>query len=312
LISEAKADMQPARMKMGLGQCDIGVNRRERAPDGRIVLGTNPEGPVDRTVGVCRIETQKGKPLAALVSFAAHPVGQDVQIRRISADYVGCTRRVVQEMTGVPCLFWQGAAGNVNIVSAETDYAAACSSGTRLGREAARVWEVAKPIRTDPVRTVSRTIDLPPYRCLSKDHADEKVREAEGSLRAARKDPKSTPGLVDWLEKDVRKQKDLRESWTNPARVPPPVKAELQAFRIGDLAWACVPGELFNEIGTEIKQHSPFPYTFVVTYANDWIGYLPTRQAFEEGGYEVSQVCNVAPEAMTMMVDHFTAMFQGM
>lgn len=312
LICEAKADVQPARMSIALGQSDIGLNRRERTADGRIVLGSNPEGPVDRTVGVCRIETLAGEPLAALVSFAAHPVGQDVQIRKISADYVGCTRRVVQEMTGAPCVFWQGACGNVNIVSAETDYRTACSSGTALAREAARAWKIADPLQTDGIRTVSRTVELPPYRCLSKEHAERKMQEAEGNLEAARNDPQTTPGLIEFLEADLQKQKDRRESWTDPARVPPPVKAELQTFRIGELAWACVPGELFNEIGTEIKECSPFEHTFVVTYANDWIGYLPTPQAYEEGGYEVSQVCNVAPEAMVMMVDHFAAMFREM
>ena len=44
------------------------------------------------------------------------------------------------------------------------------------------------------------------------------------------------------------------------------------------------------------------------TYANNWIGYLPTTEAFQEGGYEVSQVCNVAPEAVSMIADHLVDM----
>ena len=312
LIREAKADMQPTRMKIGLGQCDIGVNRREKTADGRIVLGVNPQGPVDRTVGVCRIETADGKPLAAVVSFATHPVGQDAQIRMISADYVGCTRRVVEKATGAPCLFWQGACGNINIVSAETDHVTACASGTKLGRKAVRLWKTAEPVASEPVRTVTRSVELPPYRCLSREHAERQLEEARRTLEAARGNPKSTPGLIDWFEKDVARLERLRDSWTDAATALPPVKAELQTFRIGDVAWACVPGELFNEIGTEIKRRSPFRHTFVVTYANNWIGYLPTPEAFKEGGYEVSQVCSVAPEAMGMMADHFAAMFREM
>ncbi|HUU42896.1 MAG TPA: neutral/alkaline non-lysosomal ceramidase N-terminal domain-containing protein [Planctomycetota bacterium] len=312
LIRKAKSTMQPARMKIGLGKSDIGVNRREKTADGRVVLGVNPDGPVDRTVGVCRIETATGEPLAAVVSFATHPVGQDAQIRMISADYVGCTRRVVEEATGAPCLFWQGACGNINIVSAETDYAAACASGTKLGREVVRVWQIAEAVATDPVRTVTRAVELPPYRCLSREHAERQLEEARRTLEAARENPKSTPGLIDWFEKDVARVERLRDSWTHAAPAPPTVRAELQTFRIGDLAWACVPGELFNEIGTEIKKRSSFRHTFVVTYANNWIGYLPTPRAFEEGGYEVSQVCQVAPEAMGMMADHFAAMFREM
>jgi hypothetical protein len=312
LVYEAKAGMQPALMKIGLGQSDIGVNRREKTADGRIVFGNNPQGPVDRTVGVCRIETAAGKPMATLVNFTCHPNGQDAQIRMISADYVGCMRRVVQDVTGAPCLFWQGAAGNVSIVSAETEYSAACSSGRRLGQEVARVWETAEPMKADCVGTVSRVLDLPAYRGLSRPHAEQQVRDSQRDLESARKDPKSTPGLITWYEHNLKRVTNLRNSWTDPALVPPPVKAELATGRIGDLAWAFVPGELFNEIGTGIKQRSPFRHTFVAAYANDYIGYLPTLNAFDEGGYEVNQGCHVAPESMAMMADHFAAMFREM
>jgi len=310
LVYEAKANMEPVRLRTGMGRCDVGVNRREKTADGRIVFGNNPQGPVDRAVGVCRIDTAAGKPLAALVNFTAHPNGQDAQIRKISADYVGCMRRVVQDITGASCLFLQGAAGNVSIQSAETDYSAACSSGKRLGQEAARVWETAEPINADCVRTVSRMVDLPPYRGLSRPHAEEQVREAQRDLEAARQGPRSTPGLIQWYEHNLKRLTDLLGSWTDPALVPPPVKTELQTCRLGDLACACVPGELFNEIGTEIKQRSPFRHTFLAAYANDSIGYLPTVPAFKEGGYEVNQGCRVAPEAITMMVDRFVDMLR--
>ncbi len=48
-----------------------------------------------------------------------------------------------------------------------------------------------------------------------------------------------------------------------------------------------IPGELFVEIGLAIRTQSPYPSTFVVGYAEDAIGYIPTDQAFEEGGYEL-------------------------
>ena len=36
----------------------------------------------------------------------------------------------------------------------------------------------------------------------------------------------------------------------------------------------------------EIKRRSPFRYTVVAELANDWIGYLPDRKAFDLGGYQ--------------------------
>ena len=312
LVYEAKAGMQPVRLRIGRGQSDIGINRRTKAADGRIVFGENHEAVVDRTVGVCRIDTAEGAPLAVVVNFTAHPVGQDAQIRRISADYVGCTRRAVQEATDALCVFWQGAAGNVNVRSAETDYPTACASGTRLGREVALVWERTAPLRADLIRSATRALELPAYRGLSRDHADGELKEAEHDLESARKDTKSTPGLIEWHERNVKRVTKLRDSWTDAALTPPPIKAGLQTFRIGDLAWACVPGELFNELGARIKSRSPFKHTFVVAYANDWIGYLPTSEAFEEGGYEVNQVCYVSPEGIQTMADEFVHMLQEM
>ncbi len=308
LIYEAKANLKPAQMRWGLGQSDIGINRREKTADGKIILGENPSGAIDRSVGVCRIDTPEGTPLVTVVNFATHPVGQDVQVRKISADYVGALRRSMEQTTGAPCMFWQGACGNINILKAETDYANVHSRGTRLAQEAAKVWESALPLPGEDINIISRDVEFPSFRCLSREQAEQKRLEAQQDLEAGRRNPKTTPGLLTWLENDVKRLVNLRDSWTNPALVPPPVKAHLQACRIGGLAWVCVPGELFNELGSEIKRRSPHQPTFVVTYVNDWIGYLPTREAFDEGGYEVSQVCYLAPEGIRMLVDELVAM----
>ena len=311
LIFEAKANLKPAQMRWGLGQCDIGVNRREKTADGKIILGENPAGPIDRSVGVCRFDTAEGTPLVTVVNFATHPVGQDVQVRKISADYVGALRRVMEQATGAPCMFWQGACGNINILKAETDYANVDSRGTRLGREAVTVWQSARQLPGEDINIISRDVEFASYRCLSQEQAEQKHLEAQQALEAGRRNPKTTPGLLAWLENDVKRLVNLRDSWTKPVLAPPPVKAHLQACRIGGLAWVCVPGELFNELGSEIKKRSPHQPTFVVTYVNDWIGYLPTGKAFEEGGYEVSQVCYLAPEGIRMMVDEFVAMLKA-
>ena len=44
--------------------------------------------------------------------------------------------------------------------------------------------------------------------------------------------------------------------------------------------------ELFCEIAIRVRNESPFSNTFYFGYNNGWMGYLPTRQAIEEGGYE--------------------------
>jgi hypothetical protein len=60
----------------------------------------------------------------------------------------------------------------------------------------------------------------------------------------------------------------------------------LQVILVGDVALVGIPAEYFTGLGMDIKKRSPFPSTFVAELANDWIGYLPDRQAHELGGYQ--------------------------
>ena len=76
---------------------------------------------------------------------------------------------------------------------------------------------------------------------------------------------------------------------------------ELQGFRLGDAAFVAIPGEVFVEIGLTIKRQLP-RLTFVVGIANGYIGYVPTREAYAVGGYEVvSSKCQ--PGAADLLIE---------
>ena len=81
----------------------------------------------------------------------------------------------------------------------------------------------------------------------------------------------------------------------------PPVVGDVAALRIGDAALASNPSELFCEIGMSIKRASPFPWTGIAGYTDGSVGYIPTRSAYPEGGYEVDSACRVNPEAGEMI-----------
>jgi hypothetical protein len=70
------------------------------------------------------------------------------------------------------------------------------------------------------------------------------------------------------------------------AKYPDTVKLQLQVLRVGELAIAAIPCEVFTEIGLAIKKNSPFKPTCVVSLANGYFGYLPTPAQHELGGYE--------------------------
>src|SRR5262249_14489870 len=73
-----------------------------------------PDRPVDRELLVLRVEGLDGKPIAHAVNFAAHAVMQNEKVLKYSADYPGAMAGLVERETGVPCLFLQGAAGDLS------------------------------------------------------------------------------------------------------------------------------------------------------------------------------------------------------
>ena len=105
VVEAAHKAKQPAVLAVGWGESDIGINRREKLPDGRMILGQNPTGAIDRTVGVLRIDGLDGTPLASIVNFQTHPVSQTGQVDHISADYPGKMREVVEKLTGAAMPF---------------------------------------------------------------------------------------------------------------------------------------------------------------------------------------------------------------
>src|SRR5262245_66253389 len=52
------------------------------------------------------------------------------------------------------------------------------------------------------------------------------------------------------------------------------------------IALVSFPGEPFTETAHAISSQSPFAHTLVSGYSNGGFGYIPTRAAFAEGGYE--------------------------
>ena len=301
VVEEAMADLRPAAMGVGWGESYIGINRREKLPDGRVILGRNPDGPTDRAVGVLRIEELDGRPIACVVNFQTHPVAQTGTVAHISADYPGQMRRVVEELTGARCLFLQGACGDINAAIMEPCYESARTLGVRLGCEVVRVWETICPAPARELRFATTTVALPRIRYGSPEEARTLLRNVERELEARRAEG-AAPGLISWLEKRLTRARDALASW-DEGRELEPVMAELQAWQIGPCALATAPGEIFNQIGTQVKAASPFKDTFFVAYANGYIGYVPTPDAYDDGGYEVLHASQVDPDAAGMIVE---------
>jgi hypothetical protein len=78
---------------------------------------------------------------------------------------------------------------------------------------------------------------------------------------------------------------------------------EVQVFRFSsDTAVVCLPCEIFVELGLAIKKASPFKNTIVISICNDRPSYVPTKKAFSEGSYEITNA-RVKSGAGEMLVD---------
>jgi neutral ceramidase len=69
-------------------------------------------------------------------------------------------------------------------------------------------------------------------------------------------------------------------------RATPAIPCEVHAVRIGPLGIVTNGAEFFCEYGLRIKKCSPFRPTWVVSLANEYIGYVATANGFAAGGYE--------------------------
>ncbi len=111
----AATRLREVTLRVARGSCNIGVNRREQRPDGSVVLGRNPEGPIDRELILVAFDAPDGTSVARLCNFACHGVVLDYDNFQISGDWPGVSATTLEGKTaGAPFLFLNGGAGNVN------------------------------------------------------------------------------------------------------------------------------------------------------------------------------------------------------
>jgi hypothetical protein len=285
-------------------------NRRLRLKDGRTVMNwTLPPrdsidrawGPVDDQIGVLLAGDDKDRPALVAVNAALHAAVLAGDNWLMSADWPGYFYRAVENLFGpqAQALFLQGAEGNVNHIDA-TDrlqgrgFKEAQRIGSAVGLAAAAARFDARPA-CGPVAWSSEVLDLPPRRMTK-----EQLTRANTAVSEAARAGTAPRGQVDGIP-DLLFAQDQLEL----AKCVRPCPAEVQVFRIGDVAMVGLPGEFFVEFGLQIKKASPARITLVVGLANGSIGYVPTPEAFDQGGYEPTpwRYSRLAPEAGAVCVE---------
>lgn len=307
-VQEARSRLTPVVASVGRSTSDIGINRREKLEDGRVILGQNPDGVIDREVIVTRLDRPNGEPLVCLLNFATHPVSQTHRGRLISADFPGYACEVVEDLTGSTCMFIQGASGNINSVIMEEGLDTPRTLGKRLGGAAVQAYEISEPVDLAPIGIAHKDAKLPAKTYDTVEDAREAVAGLQADLDHA-KGAGANKGRLWWVELRLSKAQAALES-LETGKPLPPVIAPIWGLVMGDVGLATGPGEIFCQIGMAVKNAGVVPHTMYSSCTNGSIGYVPMPEAYPDGGYEVESASRVGPGAAAIVTDTAVAMLK--
>jgi len=285
-VQMAAARMVPAQVSFGVGEEKrLPYHRRFWMKDG--TLRTNPgklnpdivrpAGGIDPSVPVFVVSRLDGSPLAIVVNYALHL--DTVGGTSISADFPHYLSSILGRVMGPETftLHTTGACGNINHWDVHSEdpqrsFAEAERIGTMLAGEVLKVTTFAEPVAVDRVDGLIEDVELP-----LKSFTEEELAKAREIVKIP------NPPDVDFVLDRVWALRALEVA----SRKQPTMSTRVQAICVGDVALVAVPCELFYELGLDIKRKSPFSHTVVIELANDNIGYVPRREDYDNGGYEV-------------------------
>jgi len=274
VVRQAAANLQPVAYGVGKGVCKMSMNRRALNAKGGLKIGKNPYGPCDQAVGVVRFDDRQGQPLALFVNWPCHATIMGPGNYLISGDWPGATSRFVAKEMGSQVIVpvTAGASANIDpIYRVLPDFRGGETEAVGIIL-GTEVIKVARDIRTYPSGTITSA---------------QRVITLPGKARGDSYAP--------------------RESY-EPG---PDVRVRLSALRVGDVIFAGVSGELFTQIGMQIKALSPYKNTFIITHCNGSSGYLVTDDAYAKGGYEV-MATRVMSGAEQEITENLVEMIHGL
>jgi hypothetical protein len=307
---QAVARLEPCGVAWGVGEVDVSVNRRERAPDGTIVHGWRVDALLDRQVVSLQARRPDDTVIGTLVGFGCHTVSVGMDFPGYSSDFPGAMRPLVREITGGECVYFQGAAANVlPQVSFLGNEEEAHRIGRRLAIEALHsvAERVAWPRRLVRsfdgslipmlllrfetaqdahvrLEATERRVSFPMQPFPSEAELEKIASEYRRAAEKAATDGSGDAELYGLLYHSKWAERMLARMSAGP--LAQTIDGPVQAVRVGDGAIVTGPGEVFTEIGMAVKQRSPGRPTFYAGYTNGAIGYFPTASAYLEGGYE--------------------------
>ncbi len=270
------------------------VDEQIKSVAGRSSAVIKPAGPVDPQFSILSIQHANGTPLAVLGNFSVHYCGG---YRRgvVSADYFGHYAAALEnqltagkERSPFVGIMSNGTSGNTGSIE----------RGGKSHGPFEWMNVSARILAADTLKVIDKIEHRGDITLASV--------ESELTLAVRRPDQSRLKWANDVLDHPNGKHphrwsKIYAQEAQHLSEYPPTLNIKLQAFRIGEVAIAAMPCEVFAETGLAIKKESPHRFTFSIELANGYAGYLPTREQHRLGGYETwparSSLLEVGAEA---------------
>jgi neutral ceramidase len=285
-VAGANKKLKKAQIGLGRGKVN-GLCSNRRSPD----------GPFDPELAVLKMNTaESGQSIGCIVNYACHPTVLGPDNLLLSADFPAFVRDTIQTTfrkrheTEVEVLYLNGASGNVStrFTRRAATFAEAERIGRALGSEVLKVMKAVNKTNGEvEISTTSEVIKLPQRKLPSIDFVKNDLKHGEEMLKQLRSRGASG-GETRVVESLVEGAKGLLAAYDYASKFEGrEFEVEIQVFRLGEVVTLCaVPAELFVELGLEIKKDLKAMTPLIVGYANGFIGYVLTEEAYREGGYE--------------------------
>jgi len=265
-------------MSWGLGHAVVGMNRRARYFDGSAVMygATNRpdfagvEGYEDHAVEMLFFWDGRQKPSGLVINIAC-PSQETEGLNEISADFWHDVREELRKRIAAD-LFVLPQCAVAGDLSPHLLFRSRAEQAMMQQRGLSRRQEIARRI----VNAVEEAMPLAQQRI--------ETDVAFGHIVARVNLPPA---------------KSVEAPFYTTDTIAP---VELHVLRLGDIAMATNPFELYLDYGIRMKARSPAMLTLLVQLSCQHCGYLPTAKAVQGGGYSADKFV-VGPEGGQVLVD---------
>jgi len=262
-------------------------------------IGKNRRGnkeEVDPELGIIKVQDLKDRVKVIFLNFSCHATTVlDENNLLISADYPAYIYKSLSEVyPEAIILFTNGAAGDINIGYSADDSALGEKMDIRTFENAEKIGKricnkVISVMNDIPINNKEllvykkKVIKLPFKTQLPQKHElEEQIKKRQDSIINTIVKSKKKKLQIRQIYDEIILEK-MKSQYNNGGFL----NTEIDILRVNDAILVTVPGELFCKLGLKIKKMLSPKIAMIVGYANDYIGYIPTKEAFSQGGYEV-------------------------